>query len=275
MQNHVRFVRNISISLFLSSLTNIGYAETIRIGGTGAALGTMTEMAEAFQKVHPEHSVKVLPSLGSSGGLRALQNGALEIAVSSRDVNAEEKGAGLSAYKYGTTAFILVSNPKAAPQSLTKDSLADLYSGKQTHWSNGQSVRVILRPKGDSDTKQLAKFSPAVEAAVMAAHAKPGMTLAITDSDSADQIEKIAGAFGTSTLALVMSEKRNFNILPLDGVIPNMETLNNGSYPYTKDMYASVSAAPSSGTKQFIQFIRSPKGSEILERTGHRVPVQH
>lgn len=260
-------------SAALASGWSSALAETVRIGGTGAALGTMQLMGAAFQKAHPEHSVKVLPSLGTSGGLKALQGGALDVAVAARDITPEEKAAGLSSQMYGTTAFIFVSHAKAPMQSLTKEAIEAIYSGKQASWSNGQPIRLVLRPKGDSDTKQLTKFSPAIEAGVMAAHAKSGMILAITDSDSADQLDRTPGAFATSTLSLVLSENRNVNILPLNGVKPTLQTLTNGTYPHTKDMYAVTGTSASSGAKQFMQFLRSPQGLKILHNAGHKATV--
>ena len=55
-------------------------AETrLRIGGTGAALGVMSRLAAAFAEQEPGVAVEVLPSLGSSGGIRALGEGAIDI----------------------------------------------------------------------------------------------------------------------------------------------------------------------------------------------------
>lgn len=266
-----RAVKALAISFLISGLPGTALAETIRIGGTGAVLGTMARLGEAFTKAHPEHAVKVLPSLGSSGGIKALRSGALEIAVTARDIKAEEKEAGLSAVKYGTTAFIFISHARAPALPLTKETIAAIYSGKQAEWSNGLPIRVILRPRQDSDTQILNKLSHQIEAAVSAAHGRHGMTVAITDTDSADQIERTPNAFGTSTLALVLSENRSVNMLPVDGVKPSQETFNNGTYAYTKDMYAVTVATPSSGTRQFLEFMRSPKGMDILKKTGHKL----
>jgi len=43
-------------------------AETIRIGGTGSALGPMRVLEEAFRKQYPNMEVVVVPGLGSGGG---------------------------------------------------------------------------------------------------------------------------------------------------------------------------------------------------------------
>lgn len=157
--NRPLHISSLVLSVVFAGLSYSALAETIRIGGTGAALGTMQLVSEAFQKAHSQHNIKVLPSLGTSGGLKALQAGALDVAVSARDVSAEERAAGLAGYKYGTTAFILVSNSKASPQPLTKETIAALYSGKQDNWSNGQPVRLVLRPKSDSVAQAVSTLS--------------------------------------------------------------------------------------------------------------------
>ena len=256
--------------VFLCGFCVQAIADTVTIGGTGAGMGTMTLIGKAFEKLHPEHSIKVLPSLGTAGGIKALQSGALQIAVSNRDVTPEEKAAGLSAAKYGTTAFVFIAHAKTPPLALTKEMLADIYSGKQQSWPNGQAIRVVLRPVQDADTKSLNSISPLVAAAVSAGRARSGMVVAITDTDSADQIEKTPDAFGTSTLALLMSENRYVNLLSLDKVKPSVQSIHDGTYPYTKDLYLIVSSTPSGGTRQFLQFIDSPQGAAILKKTGHK-----
>lgn len=59
-------------------------ADTLRIGETGAALGGMEILGQAFEKQHPGTSVEVLPSLGSSGGIKALLAGAVDLSAGSR-----------------------------------------------------------------------------------------------------------------------------------------------------------------------------------------------
>lgn len=261
--------RCISILMLALGLPAASFAETIRIGGTGSALGTMALLGEAFAENYPAQRIAVLPSLGSSGGIKALQGKKLEIAVTSRDLTSEEKSGGLSAMMYGATAFVFASHPATPAQPLTREAIAAIYSGKLGKWSNGAPIRLVLRPRSDMDSKLLANLSPDIESALNAAHAKRGMTVAITDSDAADILEKLSNSFGTTTLAMVLSENRNVLLFPVDGVKPSEKTLSEGSYALTKKMYLVTSVSPSPGTKQFVDFIRSPKGMEILRKTGH------
>ncbi len=72
-----------------------GLAETLKIGGTGGALGTMQILGRAFEKQHAGVSVEILPSLGSGGGIKAVLAGAIDIGLSARRLKAKERDAGV------------------------------------------------------------------------------------------------------------------------------------------------------------------------------------
>ncbi|HEY5461142.1 MAG TPA: hypothetical protein VIJ89_05265 [Deferrimonas sp.] len=63
-----RFVAIIAVLAFLAPA--VFAEETIRVSGTGAAIGGMKLLGEAFGKKHPGVKVNVFSSLGSSGGSR-------------------------------------------------------------------------------------------------------------------------------------------------------------------------------------------------------------
>lgn len=226
-------------------------AEDLRIGGTGAALGTMQFMATAFERVHPEHHVSVLPSMGSKGGIKAVVAGAIDLAVSSR---------------------ALASDEIAAGQTISWPELADAYAGKLTQWPDGTRIRLIMRPSGDADTERIKAVSPAMREAVTTAEQRKGMTFAITDQDAADQLEKVPGALGPLTLAQILSEKRSLKALRLNGVAPDAATLADGSYPMHKEMLFVTGGKTGTAAQSFMAFVRSPAGRAVLVQTGHWIP---
>jgi phosphate transport system substrate-binding protein len=59
-------------------------AEVMRAGGTGSAQGLLQRLGEAFGAAHPEHTLEIVPGLGSSGGITAVSEGVLDLSVSSR-----------------------------------------------------------------------------------------------------------------------------------------------------------------------------------------------
>lgn len=247
------------------------HADTVKIGGTGGALGTMEILAEAFKKSHPGADVVIVPGLGSGGGRKALLGGAVDIGVTSMPGKTVEKLEGAIPVLYGRTPFVFATAKTNRFSELTTQQVVDIWGGKTTAWPDGTRLRLILRPATDSDTDVLKSISPAVEEAVKAALARPGMKVAITDGDSADAIQTTPGALGTSTLALIISEKRPLKALSLNGVVPSPKTIADGSYPYMKSMYLITGSKPSSLAQQFVSFVLSPQGREILAQLGHWV----
>ena len=107
-----------------------------------------------------------------------------------------------------------------------------------------------------------------MDQAVKKSLAREGMKIAVTDDESADAIESIQGALGTSVLALIIAEKRAFKALAVNGVTPTPKTIANGSYPYFKSFYTvTMNKAPLS-VEEFVVFLSSTAGRDILAQSG-------
>lgn len=243
-------------------------AETIRISGTGGAMGTIRLLAEAFRKDHPDVEIAFLPSIGSSGAVRAVAAGRLDIGLCARPLTPEERALGVVHTKYATTPFVFGAHPAVRQSGVTLAAVIEIYGGKRTRWRDGTRVRPILRPTTDSDVPVLKAMGPEVAAAVERALHREGMIVAATDGDLADALETVPGAFGAITLALVVSENRPIHVLALNGIVPSVETLRDGSYPYSKPFCMVTTQDPSEAVRRFVEFVRSPAGAAILARNG-------
>lgn len=259
----------LAATLFFSPLA---LAEEIKIGGTGNALGTMRQLGEAFGKKYPEMKVTVLSSLGSSGALKAVPRGAIDIGVTSRAVTDDERAAGVVSSEYARSLTVFAVSTKARVSAITRQQIADIYRGKLTQWPDGTVIRPVLRQPGDDNTRQIKSLSPEIDQALAAAEQRPGFAFAVTDQEAADKIESIPGAFGVSTLALITSEGRALRALKLDGVEPAASNGVSGAYPIVKHFYFVTRPMQSAPVQQFIAFVGSPAGREILAQTGHWVP---
>lgn len=233
---------------------------------------TMRILGEAFRKEHPGTRIVLSPGMGSSGGIKAVAAGRLDIGLSGRSLDGEERNLGVQATKYAMTPFVFAVHRTVGISGLTLDGVAGIYAGKRD-WENGKRIRLVLRPREDTDIPILMGMSPKMGAAVDIAMRRQGMIVATTDHDAADAIENIPGAFGGTTLALVLSEKRALRVLALDGVVPSVRTLTDRSYPYSKTFYMVTRNDPPAAVRRFMDFVRSPAGAAILSKNG-QVPVQ-
>ncbi|MCB1907548.1 MAG: substrate-binding domain-containing protein [Rhodocyclaceae bacterium] len=245
--------------------------EAIRIGGTGSALGTMKLLGEAFVRQHREvGTVTILPSLGSPGGLSALDAGVADVAVTSRPLRERERRPYQRVIEYGRSPFALVTN-RTDIAELTMRQVADMLSGRTTHWPDGQLVRIVLRPESDGDSRYLADMAPEIAAALELAHQRPGMIVAPTDQDAADQAERQPGSLATNTVALLRSEGRRLHTIALDGAHPTARALADGSYRFYKPFFMVIRNDAPPGVAAFAEFVQGDEARSILEANGHLV----
>lgn len=266
--------RTTGLLLFVTLLAGATYhadAQELRIGGTGSALGTMQLLASALPKSDSRSvAVTLVPNLGSTGAMRALLAGAIDIAVISRPLKAEETAPGLVSFEYGRSPFVLVTS-KSGVKNITAGTLADALSGRVNTWPDGEQLRFVMRPESDGDNIYLASFSPEIAASLKLAHKRPGLIMASTDQEAADQAERVAGSLAVNTLALVQSERRKLNVLPFNGAMPSVKALAEGTYPYFKPLLMVTRGAPAGPSARFMAFTKSPQGRAILEANGHLV----
>jgi len=247
-------------------------ADILRISGTGSALGGMHLVAEAFMQAHPGARVQVQPAIGSSGSINAVAAGKLDIGLSSSEPDAATRAkAQVTATEYARTPLVVAVHRKLGLSAITSAQLAAWFEPGAT-FANGQRVRPILRGNDTTEFRFMRSLSPAVASAVDAAAARRGMLEATTDTEEADLIEETPGGFGSSTLALVASERRALVALTLDGREPTLDNLAKGAYPYQKRLFAITQQAPSAAVTQFLAFLRSPAAQALLRAHGHLTP---
>jgi phosphate transport system substrate-binding protein len=247
-------------------------ADHLTLGGTGTALGTMRLLVEQFGATTPEVSFTILDSLGSTGGISALLAGALDIAVSSRPITDGERQRGLVEIEYARTPLVFAVSANSTVTALSSGELEQIYLGQTASWPDGSAVRLVLRPEGDSDTLIVRNISPAMQHALDVAQARPGVRLAVTDQEAADNLERIPGAIGPISLAVIASEKRALRALTLDGKDPTPMNAASGAYPHFKSLFLVTRAKRSPAVERFVVFVRSPAARETLSSNGQWLP---
>lgn len=247
--------------------------ETLKIGGAGSTLGTMRLLANAFEKRNPRITVEVFPSLGSYGGIKAVVKGALDIGLSGRPLTDKERREDIVIIEYARSPFVLVVNKDTTASNVSTQDIIEIYSGKRTEWPDGTRVRPVLRPETESDWLVLMELSPEMAQAMKTGLAKEGMLIAVTNQETMDMIAKVPGALGVSTVAQILSEKRSVKMLSLNGVAPNARNVSNGTYPLFKSSFMVISKKSTPRVRQFLEFVGSPAGRGILEKTGN-LPVE-
>jgi phosphate transport system substrate-binding protein len=234
----------------------------------------MERLARAFEKRYSGITVRVLPSIGSTGGIKAVRDGTIDLAVSSRPLKPDEVEPGLVEEPYGRTPFTFSTPVATATAGLTLNQLERIYRGETTTWPDGTPLRLIIRPRTDASSHYLAGISPGLAEGEARSHQIPGVHLVVTDQEAAAQIEKTAGSLGVTTMAVVKAEARRVKGLDLDGVAPTLANMATGKYPHamTVSLVYRKERLPGANGK-FLTFVFSPEGQKILRDCGH-LPIK-
>jgi phosphate transport system substrate-binding protein len=259
-------------AIFMLLMTCAVAAEEIKIGGSGATLGAIQLLADAFARQTTDFQATLVPSLGSGGSIKAVVAGAIDLAATARPMNADERALGATEIEYGRTPFVFAVSAKSKVTAITSLQLAEIYAGKMVSWPDRSPIRIVLRPPGDIDTAIVESMSPEMGEALSVAAQRRGVAVAMSDQEAADDIDRIAGAIGPSSLSLMIAEKSPLRALKLDGVEPTPGNIASGAYRYYKRLFLVTSANPRAATQRFIAFIRSPAGRNVLAQTGHWIP---
>jgi phosphate transport system substrate-binding protein len=241
--------------------------ETLRIGGMGSAMAALPGVFTAFDPSQ-EDKLEVIHSLGSSGALRAVAEGVLDIAVSGRALTRDEIAQGLTQAAEIRTPFVLVTS-QPRPNGFKSSEVAEIFKSRRPAWADGSLIRIIVRPKSDSDTTVLGGMFPGMAAAIEEVRRRPEIPMAATDQDNADMAERIPGSLTAATLSQVKMERRNLRFVAIDGVEPSLDHLESGTYPFAKAIYFVLPAKRKPLAERFVAFLGSPAGRAALRATGN------
>ncbi len=243
-------------------------AGQVVVSGTGMALAAMRIAGEAFTAANPDTTINVLPSMGSGGGIKALQDEVLDLSLSARRLKPAEKQAGLVEAYCFRTALVFASQPGHQADFALAD-LPGLYSDVSPVWPNGAPLKVIMRAQSGSEHPYLAKNVPGLDDAFKVARTRPGTVVGMTDQLNADIAEKMEGGFAITSLLQINGEKRRLEAVSIDGVKPGPSTVEDGSYPFS--MKVCIIAKPARLTaeaRRFLNYLQGDEGKKVIVSLG-------
>ena len=130
--------------LALSMLAGCGSTKTtgsVATDGSTSMEKVIGALGEAFQ--HDTGISFTYNPTGSGSGIKAVQEGRCDIGLSSRDLKAEEKEAGLSETVLAYDGIAIIVHPENSVSDLSLETIAKIYTGEITNWSEvgGNDVR--------------------------------------------------------------------------------------------------------------------------------------
>lgn len=268
-----------------SNTPNTNAALSIENKGSDTMVNLALAWAEEYQTIKPDVRISVTGG-GSGTGIAALLNGTVSIANASRAIkleevdNAKKNGVEPAEFVVARDAIAVIVNPNNPINQLTLQQISDIYSGKINNWNEvGGEDRPIVRLSretnsgthvyfletvlrlGDSKSKTLFSMD------TLLLPSSEGITAEVSDNPN---------AIGYDGLGYIVPEVKMLAVtkdISSGYILPSAETVNDGSYPISRDLYMYTNGQPSGEIKEYLDWIISPAAQAIVTKLGF-VPVK-
>ena len=191
--------------------------------------------------------------------------------------SAKDAGADLVFTPIGKEAFVFLTGKNNPVDSLTVQQIKNVYSGKTATWrtlgwAEGGNIIAFQRPEGSGSQTGLQRIMGNLP--IQAPQPLPDRSLIGTNSlmqQISVEWKGVQPALGYSYryYATSMLPNPQSKLLKINGVAPTVDNIKDGSYPFTVQFYAVTNGNPTGNTKALIDWILSPQGQELIEKTGY------
>lgn len=250
--------------------------EAVTIKGSDTMVHVVSMWAETYMKANPGIEVSVTGG-GSGTGIAALINGTTDVAMSSREMKAEElqlaleRGARLERVVVGQDGIAIVVHPDNPVSVLTLDQLRQVFNGTLKRWSQvggpDQPIQVLSR-ESSSGTYAFFKehvlrdddFGPEVRL-------MPS-TAAIVQSAGQDRwsVGYVGLGYATDPALKIVSVKADATATP---VRPSVAAVKDGTYAIARELLLYAPAEREGVARAFVDFALSPEGQQLVADAGY------
>lgn len=270
-------MKRMILGLILLAFAGLAFAGNITVKGSDTLVRLGQRWAEEYMKLHKDVTIQVSGG-GSGTGIAALINGGTDICEASRDMKPQEysdaNAKGVKPYRVAVAldGIVVFLNEKNPVKELTLEQLRGIYTGSITNWKEvgGPSHLIILYGRENS-SGTYAYFKEYVlknEDYAEATQTLPG-TAAVVNAVANDRFGigygGIAYEKGVKAIAVKKDDKT-------PGVVPSTETVINGTYPISRELYWFFNGTPAGELKNILNWALSAEGQKIAQETDY-VPL--
>ena len=201
---------------------------------------------------------------GSGSGIKAVQEDRCDIGLSSRDLKAEEKEAGLGATVLAYDGIAIIVNPENPVSDLSLETIAKIYTGEITNWKdvggNDSEIVLIGREAGSGTRDGFESITDTEDACQY----RQELT---STGDVITTVSQNPAAIGYASVASV---KDTVKALTVDGVAATEETIKDGSYVVQRPfvLVTKTGVELSDAAFKFFTYITSADANEIISAAG-------
>jgi len=244
-------------------------AEEIVINGSTTVLPVMQKAAENYMAINPGVTL-VISGGGSGNGVKALTDGLCQIAMSSRDMKANEielalsKGVKPHRIPVAVDALLPIVHPSNEVKALSMEQLRDIYSGKIANWKElggvDKKITVISR-----DTSS-GTYETWEERVMKKEKVIPAALLQASNGAVVQAVSKNPNAIGYIGFGYT---DKSIKGLDIGTIHATAETALAGTWPIARELYLFTNGEPAGEIKKLVDYMLDPqKGQKAVAEIG-------
>ena len=220
-------------------------------------------LGEMFMELNEDVTFSYNPT-GSGSGIQAVSEGRCDIGLSSRALKDEEKANGLQETVLAYDGIAIVVNPENAVADLDVETIAKIFTGEITNWSEvgGSDTEIVLIGR-EAGSGTRSGFEELVGVEDLCQY-RQELT------STGDVITAVASNPGAIGYASVASLKDTVKAVSVGGVAPTSETVKDGSYAIQRPFVLVTKEGVELGTvaQAFFDYVTSGEANEVIESVG-------
>ncbi len=256
-------------TLFLTGCTDSDEEREVTVVGSSTLLPIVQTAAEEFMRENDGIRISVAGG-GSGYGINAIVEGTADIGMASRDIRQSEidNVPDVVEHTIGKDGLAIIVSKTvydAGVTDLTTSQVTDIYSGAINNWRDigGPDEDIYIVERADT-SGTYGTFMELLGIDETAAHSTQ-----LENSDVRRTVATADYAIGYVGMGYTGGDAP---FVKLNGYEPTMENVLSGNYPLQRGLHLYTNGEPRGASKQFIDFILSPRGQEIVEEVGF-IPV--
>ncbi|MCD4688521.1 MAG: phosphate ABC transporter substrate-binding protein [Desulfuromonadaceae bacterium] len=240
----------------------------LKISGGTAHIPVMKEAAQQIMMANPEIQISIAGG-GSGVGIKQVGEGLVDIGNSGRKATDEEIGRHqLKLYQWAIDGVAPVVNPQNKVKELSQSQLMDIFSGKLNNWKQlgGADRNINIYTRDEASGTRAVFWKKGLKKGPISSGAH------VVVSNGAMKSAIAQDPYGIGYVSVGHIDEMVAPVA-LDGVVPTIQTVQDGTYKVARGLYSNTKGEPTGLTKKFIDFLYTDEGKKIIEKRGF-IPAQ-
>ncbi len=234
------------------------------IAGHGPERPTIEELARAFEKVYPAAYVDFVWSKHAKI-LQMVRSGEADIAVTGKPEP------DLAAHQVAWDGIAIMVNVANTTKELTKQNIADIFSGKYKYWSElagpDYRIRIIKRHPTQNLTHAFEHYLGIVGKIPESAEVIGPEQKATNRVVGVEPPYSAVTYMSLDPALKAVKTGVSVRLLHIDRVEPEVPTVKGGRYTLRRPVLFLTKKTPNATVEAFIAFTRSRRGQRIIDQT--------